>query len=145
MKGYHYTESGLGNVWLANGFEQRATRYGKGIAIHDVAGLHRLIGKELARKAALTGAELRFLRKEMDLSQSGLGALLGVSDQAVAKWEKTGHIPKTADRMVRLIYLEHIGGNVHIRHTIEDISNTDREAENSMIAEAAPEGWKLAA
>lgn len=145
MNGYHYTESGLRNVWLLNGFEMRKTRYGTGIAIRDVEGLHRLIGMRLARKAALTGAELRFLRKEMGLSQGGLGALLGVTDQAVAKWEKTSRIPKTADRLVRLIYLEHADGNVQIRRTIEGIVETDRAESEPIIAESAEGGWKLAA
>lgn len=145
MKGYHYTESGLRNVWLANGFELRQTRYGEGVAIHDVFGLHQAIGKALARKAALTGAELRFLRKEMNLSQAGLGALLGVTDQAVAKWEKSSKVPKTADRMIRLIYLEHIGGNVRIRSTIEAIAHTDQAEHDEIVVEEAPDGWKIAA
>lgn len=145
MKGYHYTESGLRNVWLANGFEVRQTRYGEAVAIHDVFGLHQAIGAALARKAALTGAELRFLRKEMDLSQAGLGELIGVTDQAIAKWEKTGRIPKTADRMIRLIYLEHVGGNVRIRNTIETIAHTDHGERDAIVAEEAPDGWKIAA
>lgn len=145
MKGYHYTESGLRNVWLANGFEVRQTRYGEGVAIHDVFGLHQAIGKALARKAALTGAELRFLRKEMNLSQAGLGELVGVTDQAIAKWEKTGKTPKTADRMIRLIYLEHVGGNVQIRNTIEGIAHTDMAEQNEIIVEEDADGWKLAA
>lgn len=145
MKGYHYTESGLRNVWLSNGYESRESRYGSGIAIHDVFGLHQAIGRALARKAALTGAELRFLRKEMGLSQSGLGELLGVTDQAVAKWEKTGKVPKTADRMVRLIYLEHVAGNVPIRNTIETIAHTDQGGTDQIVAEEAQDGWKIAA
>lgn len=145
MKGYHYTESGLRNVWLANGFEVRQTRYGEGIAIHDVFGLHQAIGRALARKAALTGAELRFLRKEMNLSQAGLGELVGVTDQAIAKWEKTGRIPKTADRMIRLIYLEQVSGNVQIRNTIEAIAHTDATEQDEIIVEEAEGVWKLAA
>lgn len=145
MKGYHYTECGLRNVWLANGFELKATRYGTGLAIHDVEGLHQAIGRALAHKAALTGADLRFLRKEMDLSQAGLGTLLGVTDQAVAKWEKTGRIPRTAERMVRLIYLEHVGGHVQVRKIIEEMARTDRADAEALIAESAGEGWKIAA
>ena len=29
IKGYRYTESGLTNVWLANGYTIRKTKYGK--------------------------------------------------------------------------------------------------------------------
>lgn len=145
MNEYHYTDSGLRNIWLASGFEVVETEYGTGVAIHDVEGLHRAIGEALARKAWLTGAEVRFLRKEMDMSQRALGQLLGNTDQAVAKWEKFGKVPKTADRMIRLIYLEHIGGNVPIRQTIERINDTDRQEHDRMTAEESETGWRIAA
>lgn len=145
MNQYHYTDSGLRNIWLASGFEVVETEYGTGVAIHDVEGLHRAIGETLARKAWLTGAEVRFLRKEMDMSQRALGQLLGNTDQAVAKWEKFGKVPKTADRMIRLIYLEHIGGNVPIRQTIERINDTDRQERDRLTAEESENGWRIAA
>lgn len=145
MNEYHYTDSGLRNIWLASGFEVVETNYGKGVAIHDIEGLHRAIGETLAKKAWLTGAEVRFLRKEMDMSQRALGQLLGNTSQAVAKWEKFGKVPKTADRMIRLIYLEHIGGNVPIRQTIERINDTDRREQDRMTAEESESGWRIAA
>ncbi|TWP39194.1 transcriptional regulator, partial [Xylella fastidiosa subsp. fastidiosa] len=37
---YHYTESGLGNVWLRNGFTVHKTPYGDGIAIDNLPSLH---------------------------------------------------------------------------------------------------------
>ena len=67
---YHYRESGLRNVWLANGYAEQETPYGPGLAIDDLAGLHHAIARGLVAKGGkLTGAELRFLRLEM-----GLGA-----------------------------------------------------------------------
>lgn len=145
MSEYHYTESGLRNIWLLSGYDVVETSYGPGIAIHDVAGLHRAIGEELAKKSRITGAELRFLRKEMDMSQRALGQLLGVTDQAVAKWEKTGRTPRTADRMIRLIYLEHIKGNVRIISTIERINDTDQDQYTRMTAEESDGRWRVAA
>ena len=145
MSEYLYTESGLRNIWLSSGFEIVQTHYGEGVAIHDVEGLHRAIGSALAQKAWITGAELRFLRKEMDMSQSALGRLIGVTDQSVAKWEKTSHIPKTADRMTRLIYLEHSGGSVKIVSTIEQIIDTDHAEHERMTAEESADGWRIAA
>ncbi len=124
---YHYTESGLQNVWLRNGFTLHETPYGKGVAIHDVEGLHRAIGKSLAQKSHLTGAELRFLRKELGLPQSGLAALVGTSEQNVSLWERRGKIPKSSDRLVRLLYLEHVGGQPQIRKLIDDIVARDHE------------------
>lgn len=145
MKTYHYTESGLRNVWLVGGFDVVETNYGKGVAIRDLEGLHRVIGQALARKPWLTGAELRFLRKEMGMSQRSLGEILGTSDQAIAKWEKTGRVPRTADRMIRLIYLEQVGGNVPIRSTIERINAADNAEYERLTAEQIDSGWRLAA
>ena len=139
---YHYTEGGLINIWLANGYTVRKTRYGDGVSIHDVDGLHRAIAHTLANKPHLTGAEVRFLRKEMGMSQRGLGELLGVTDQAVALWEKKGRLPKTADRLLRLIYVEHEGGNVPIRATIQRINDIDQQGDEQIIAEETKGRWK---
>jgi DNA-binding transcriptional regulator YiaG len=140
-KGYRYTESGLMNVWLANGYTIRKTKYGEGVSIRDVEGLHHALAQALANKPRLTGAEVRFLRKEMGLSQRGLGELLGVTDQAVALWERKGRLPKTADRLLRLIYVEHDRGNAPIRATIQRINETDTPENEKIIAEEARGRW----
>lgn len=144
-KKYHYTESGLQNVWLANGFERVRTKYGMGLAIHDVEGLHRAIGRAIANKPKLTGAELRFLRKEMEMSQGALASMVGTSEQNVSLWERRGKIPKTADRLVRLIYLEHVGNNPKVRELVDRLNQLDvRESEKLTFAEQAGR-WKAAA
>jgi len=142
---YHYTECGLKNIWLASGFKMVETDYGTGVSIHNLEGLHKAIGETLAKKAKLTGAEFRFLRKEIDMSQKALGNLFGNTDQAVAKWEKTGKIPKIADRMMRLVYLEHIGGNVPIITTIARLNDTDQAEYERITAEESSTGWRIAA
>ncbi len=138
---YHYTEVGLQNVWLANGYHVKKTPYGKAISIENADGLHRAIGRALARKSCLTGAEFRFLRKELDLSQHRLADLLGTTEQTVALWEKRGKIPKTADRMFRAIYLEAVDGNVKLKEMIERAADLDRKPEEKMIFQDTEEGW----
>jgi len=142
---YYYKESGLRNVWLLNGYELVKTSQGESVVIYDLEGLHKVIGEALCSKKRLTGTEFRFLRKELELSQGGLGLLLGVSDQAIAKWEKTGKVPKTADRFIRLIYLEQVRGNVEIKNTIELINDTDRQDNEKIVAEESAGHWKVAA
>lgn len=142
---YHYTESGLKNIYLLNGVEVVQTNYGEATSIHDVDGLHRVIGLNLTLKKYLTGCELRFIRKELSLAQNGLGTLLGVTEQAVAKWEKTGRVPKTADRFVRLLYLESINENIKIQQFIDRINETDRDDYSNMLIEETDKGWKQAA
>jgi putative transcriptional regulator len=143
---YHYTESGLQNVWLSSGYTVVKTKHGKGVAIRDVEGLHRVIGNALARKPKLTGSELRFLRKEMEMSQSALAAMVGTSEQNVSLWERRGGIPRTADRLVRVIYLEHIGNNPKVRELIDRLNLQDREQKLERLTFSTHSGkWREAA
>lgn len=70
---------------------------------------------------------------------------MGITDQAIAKWEKTGKVPKTADRFIRLIYLEKLQGNVKITELLNHISELDRKEYNKIIIEETATGWQLAA
>jgi len=138
---YHYTESGLRNVWLENGVTRRKTAYGVATSIQDVDRLHKVIGRALAQQSHLTGTEFRFLRKELDRSQHRLAELIGTTEQTVALWEKHGKIPKTADRMLRAIYIETIDGNVELKEMIEHTANLDRREEEKMVFHDTGHGW----
>ena len=142
---YHYTESGLQDVWLTSGFTVVKTKHGKGVAIQDVEGLHRVIGKAIAHKPRLTGAELRFLRKEMQMPQSALALLVGTSEQNVSLWERRGRMPKTADRLVRVIYLEHIGNNPKIREIIDRLNEQDPGEAERLTFSSHSGRWREAA
>lgn len=57
----------------------------------------------------LTGAELRFIRKFLELSTTDFGKLVGVSHPAVLKWEKEQvHINPTTEIYIRLYVLKHL-------------------------------------
>jgi len=104
---YHYTESGLDNVWLKNGFTTVETPYGPATSIDDVDGLHRAIALSLTeKKGQINSKELRFLRLTLKLTQLQLGKLLGAKEQTVSLWERKGTITPTADMMVRLLVAE---------------------------------------
>ncbi len=114
MSRYHYTECGLDNVWLDSGFEvERFGEYGTAVAVHDEKGLQRLLAREIVgQDSHLVGQELRFLRTQLDWTQTELGKRLGYGDgQMVAKWEKARHkaIPVHADVIVRAAYREEFG------------------------------------
>jgi len=137
---YHYKACGLDDVYLVSGYEVHETPYGRGVSVKDVDGLHRAIGEYLAKhKKVLTGKELRFLRKQMDLTQSDLGKFLGVSDQQVARYEKgeSKKMPGAADAVVRLLYLEHIGGSIKLRDLLTDLEEVDAPSftEKQLFAE----------
>jgi len=142
---YHYTESGLPNVWLTNGYKVRKYEDGDAVAIADAFGLNMAIGRRLAAKGYLTGKEFRFLRKELDLSQNRLANWIGLSEDMVSKWERLGRVPKMACRFIQGIYLEKIDGNVKITEMVERLANLDREIEDRMVFEDTTAGWKEAA
>ncbi|MDH5302021.1 MAG: helix-turn-helix domain-containing protein [Gammaproteobacteria bacterium] len=145
---YHYTSCGLRNIWLRNGFVMKETSYGHGVAIHDVEGLHKAIGLNLVQnKPHLSGAEIRFLRKELDMPQAQLAAMLGVSENTIRGWEKhRGKITKPAERLLRMIYQEYVTGNSSIRELIERLGKFNRNIySNGMSLEETENGWVSAA
>jgi DNA-binding transcriptional regulator YiaG len=145
---FNYESCGLPNVWLRNGFSVKETPYGELVAIQDLAGLHQAIGLYVVdHKPLLSGAEIRFLRKELDFSQQALLDWLGVSEPTIRNWEAERQpITVAADRMLRLFYREHVKGNVMIRQLVDQISRLERQqAPEPLALEDTLEGWKVAA
>ncbi len=142
---YHYTESGLKNVWLTNGFKIKKIDGEQAVAISDADVLHQVIGRALAAKPYLTGLELRYLRKEIGLSQKRLADLLGSTEQTVSLWERRGRMPKGYDRLVRLLYLEQIDGNVKIQEIIHRLIELDSRENEKLIFSDTRSGWRQAA
>lgn len=142
---YHYTECGLDDVYLLSGYEPTKTAYGEGVSICHIDELHKAIGHYLVtHKKVLSGKELRFLRKEMDLTQAELGLLVGLSDQQVARWEKDQYeIPSAADYLLRHFYLDHIKEESSVRHLIETLKDMDaRGSDEPCVFEDTNHGWK---
>ncbi|HTN27683.1 MAG TPA: helix-turn-helix domain-containing protein [Burkholderiales bacterium] len=142
---YHYKESGLRNIWLVNGYVEKRTSYGEAVSIRDVDGLHKCIGSVIAEQPNLSGPELRFLRKELGMSQRELAEFVGTSEQNVSLWERRGRVPRAADRIVKLAYLEMIkDGNIKIRETIDFLNQLDAKPLRTLKLEKA-RAWKKAA
>lgn len=139
-----YDDGGLKNVWLVNGYEVKDTAYGKATAYHDVDGLARAICLALTKKPGkLTGAEFRYLRQSgLMMSQVSLAKLMGVDTQSVARWEKTGQVPKYANKLVRVVYCAQAEGNLAIKRVVERINDVDRLLNQKIILESSARGWK---
>jgi putative transcriptional regulator len=105
---FHYTMSGLEDVWLLNGFAIGHTCYGEGVRIEDANGLHRALARGIVSdKTPMNERELRFLRKLMRLSEEDLAHLLGCSDQLIASWEEgEAAIDPFAERLYRMLVRE---------------------------------------
>lgn len=137
---YQYKDGGLKNIWLTNGYKVQKTSYGQAVAIDDVAGLTEAICLALTKKPSkLTGAEFRYLRQGLMMSQPSLGAVLGVTNQAVALWEKTGKVPKMADTAIRLIYTAHAKGNEQVKNIVTALNESERFM---VVLSETPKGWR---
>ena len=107
-KPYHYTESGLKNVYLEGMSVLRCSACGEELVeLENVPGLHAKIAERLLQKPfILTGPEFRFLRKEMRMKAKDLATVLGVTATTVSRWE-TGEerLGVANDRLIRSLYL----------------------------------------
>ena len=139
---YHYTESGLDNVWLENGYTVMKTPYGKATSVVDADALHELLAISLTdKKGRITGKEFRFLRTMACLSQKSLAHMVGVSEQALSLWERTGKVPVSGDAVIRMLTLERLEGDGKMSQVIERISTVDRLVNQKIVAHAARHKW----
>lgn len=139
---YHYTESGLDNVWLANGYTVKQTPYGKGVSVVDADGLLKTLALCLTKKEGrLTGKEFRFLRTLLCLAQRSLAEMVGVTEGAVSLWERTGKVPKQGDAAVRLLVLEKLDGDGRWSDMIERINTVDRLVNQQIVARTRQHNW----
>ena len=141
---YHYTDGGLRNVWLANGYEITQTPYGEGVSFHNLDGLTRSICMALTRKTSpLTGAEFRYIRSAgMLLSQPAMGKLMGIDGQSVARWEKTSKVPLWADKLVRLLYTAQVTGDEPIAKAVERIKTVERLIKQKIVVRESRGQWR---
>lgn len=143
---YHYQDSGLDNVWLENGYAVHETAYGRGVSIHDSEGLHKSIGRWLVQlPKPLNGAEMRFLRLEMELTQKRLAGILGADEQAIRRWEKAKKRPISgpADRLLRALYSEFVDGDGSVRAIVDRLAELDEIAPAKVtFCDGEGRGWQ---
>ncbi len=142
---YHFTDGGLRNVWLVNGFTAHKTAYGEAVSIDDIDGLTKTICSTLVRKSGyLTGAEFRYLRLHLEMSQKSLGSMFGYSEQSVANWEKKGKVPKLADHHLRVLWTaKH--ENTTVKHLVERLNTVERLVSQRIVLKDTRAGWKAQA
>lgn len=146
---FHYTGCGLDGIYLANGYEIHHTDHGSGVSIRNLDGLLDAIADYLVEdRKVLCGKEIRFLRLRMDITQSELGRLLGMSAQQVARWEKDQSvIPGPADRLLRVLYTRHAGKDIDVRELLRYLDEHDAPREDRALFEpdGSGDGWRRAA
>ena len=104
---HHFLESGLDNVhlshvdiWVCNACGEEI------VSIPRSMELMKSIAESILLKPkSLSGAEIRFLRKNLTLKINEFAQLLGVDRVTVSRWENEHEKPsKSADRLIRLTY-----------------------------------------
>lgn len=144
---YHYTGCGLDDVYLASGYDIEEGNYGRGVRIRNLDKLREAIGLYLVvERKLLNGKELRYLRQQMNLTQTELARFIGCGPQQIARYEKEANVPGPADRMIRLMYKDHVSTKgVNIRKVLNCLDGLDDVRTDKMIFTVNGDGWKKAA
>lgn len=145
----HFTECGLDNVYLVNGFHWGQTGNGEEVlVIQDLTGLHVAIARAIAESAQQLDAKtFRFLRKHLDMAQRQIAEVLGVSEDIVSLWERARQpIPRYADLIIRTMTIEKCSGNAELIKAIERYNELDRdEHEEELRLQLDQDSWREAA
>jgi len=104
---YRYSECGLDNVYLLNVDLYVCEACGERLPIlHRIDELHESLARAVALKPApLSGAEIRFLRKELGLSGRKWAALLRIDHTTLSRWENDAQErSQHNDLLIRLLF-----------------------------------------
>jgi putative zinc finger/helix-turn-helix YgiT family protein len=98
------------------------------VVIPKPDALQRTIAAEVIRKPArLAGPEIVFLRRSLGLTGRAMAKTLGVSHEALSRWENDAHpVPPTVDRLLRTtVALQTLEGE---RFPVETLASIEGEA-----------------
>jgi transcriptional regulator with XRE-family HTH domain len=103
---YHFLSCGLPNVYLVGIKYYRCACSKELINIPAIKQLLNLIGRDLVESgSALTGAEIRFLRKRLGQKAADFARQIGLEPETLSRIEND-HLPASerTDKLVRLYY-----------------------------------------
>ncbi len=122
MNTYHYTESGLDNVYITGVPIEADVAGEKTITIPAINQLHRVIALGIvSHEHGMNGTELRFIRSEMGLSQAQLAKVVHRDGQTIGRWERGEiEIDEAAETIIRLLAKESL--SLEIGVSIVEIS-----------------------
>lgn len=144
---YHYTISGLDNVFLVgiDVEECEACKIQEPI-IPKLPELHQIIAKELLRKEELlAGNEIRFLRKNAGIPAKRFAALIQQSPEHLSRVEngKTENLGPTADKLARAV-ISAANESEDVRKLLLEIADGHINAKQTVYS-LEEDHWKLAA
>ncbi|WP_158553304.1 MULTISPECIES: helix-turn-helix domain-containing protein [Mesorhizobium] len=151
-KPYHYKECGLDNIYLMNGYHIEEEDGEDYVSIDSADELWKAIGLDLVRaKKILSPKEIRFLRGQMEKTQSEVATLLRVDDQTVARWEKGKvKLSGTADIAFRVLFLgsrvaQPEGSEILARwlETVRKLIERDAPASDDLLFVQHGDTWEM--
>jgi len=144
---FHYSASGLPNVTLIGVQVTRCPKCGAfEVDIPRIEELHRTIaGEVVTKRAPLTPAEIRFLRKWLGWAGVDFAAHMGVTPETVSRWE-TGSlgVGASADRLLRMMVVNRAPVQ---DYSLEMLKAIDESASTPfrLGVEADEKGWHAVA
>ncbi len=145
---FHYTASGLDNVYLLGGYLLEKTSYGDAVTINNIKELHQAIGIHLiGLPRPLSSKEFRFLRKEIGASQQKFGDMLGGLDgQTIARYEKgETAINGSSERLSRMVYAMNLMDRNDLQEMVQSIKDAFdsklNEDEAGIYLNETSDGW----
>jgi putative zinc finger/helix-turn-helix YgiT family protein len=106
-KPYHYVESGLDNVYLYGIDEYRCPKCSNEmVRIPRPLQLNIMLAIAISQKEGrLTGAEVRFLRKEIGMNGKAFAEAVGVNPVSLSRWENDKESQSEShDRLIRYVF-----------------------------------------
>lgn len=135
---YHYTECGLNNI-VIEGLSVVVDDEGDEVVeVPYINDLHCAIASGIVlHEQGMSGAELRFLRSEIGMTQAEFAAFLHKDKQTIGRWERAeSEIDGTSETMIRKLAIEKL--ELDISDGIDELSkksvSTARDQTISIIA-----------
>lgn len=133
---FHYTQCGVDDVYLLSGFKLEKTAYGETFSIKNMEGLHEAIALWLiTERETFSGKEVRFLRKQMKLTQEQLGDMIEIGGQMVARYEKD--ISTMPDAPAMLLRMNFLASILPDNETLKDLKQKIAEIKSHIKAQKA--------
>jgi len=113
---YHYRECGLDNVYLTGIAPENDDAGETIITIPYINKLLRAIAEGIvSHKKGISGAELRYLRTGMELTQAEFAVIMQKDKQTIGRWER-GETPidSASEAVIRRLAIEKLGLNVNL-------------------------------
>ncbi len=104
---YHYTESGLDNVYLKHIEVRVCESCGEeNLRISNILKLHETIARGVAlQPCQIRGQDVRFLRKQLGYSAKQWATFLRIDVSTLSRWENgQQEIGPQSDALIRLLY-----------------------------------------